>query len=341
MNIEREIFKRSKFDFEKLLLYGFKKEENHYIFSKEIMDNAFQVIITITNDGAITGLIYDLSFHEEYTNFRIENQVGVFVSQVREAYKSVLEDIKSKCTTANYFITDQANRITHMVKEKYNDSPDFPWESSPGNGIFRNPQNDKWYGLIMNINKGKIDKGDYEVEIINVKLHENKIPQLLKKKGYYKAYHMNKKNWISIILDDTYSDEEIMSRIEESHAFTESLDEWLIPANPKYYDIMNCFNEVDTILWKQSNHMKIGDIVYLYIAAPYSAIMYQCYVEEVDIPYQYEDKNLSMKKVMKIKLLKRYEKDAFTFDRLKTYGIHAIRGPRRIDKKLSEKLKEY
>lgn len=35
---------------------------------------------------------------------------------------------------------------------------------------------------------------------------------------------MNKKNWISIILDNTLSDDEIMSYIEESHRFTEMTD---------------------------------------------------------------------------------------------------------------------
>ena len=76
----------------------------------------------------------------------------------------------------------------------------------------------------MNISIGKISQGDYEVEIINVKLNEEKIKKLLKQKGFYQAYHMNKKNWISIILDNTLSDDEIMSYIEESHRFTEMTD---------------------------------------------------------------------------------------------------------------------
>ena len=49
-------------------------------------------------------------------------------------------------------------------------------------------------------------------------------------------------------------------------------------------------------------------------SAPISAILYKCEVLEVDIPYKYSDKNVSMKKVMKIKLLKRYEQDKFTYE---------------------------
>ncbi len=73
----------------------------------------------------------------------------------------------------------------------------------------------------MNININKIDKGNKEVEILNVKLDEKEISTLLSQKGFYKAYHMNKKNWLTILLDDTIEDIKIMKLIEKSHRFTE------------------------------------------------------------------------------------------------------------------------
>ena len=39
----------------------------------------------------------------------------------------------------------------------------------------------------------------------------------LKKEGFYKAYHMNKKSWISIILNDTLNNKEIYELIDESY----------------------------------------------------------------------------------------------------------------------------
>ena len=63
--------------------------------------------------------------------------------------------------------------------------------------------------------------GNEDIEIINIKLDENKIVKLLNRKGFYKAYHMNKKYWITINLDDTISDEEIMNYIEESYKYSE------------------------------------------------------------------------------------------------------------------------
>lgn len=109
---------------------------------------------------------------------------------------------------------------------------------------------------------------------------------------------------------------------------------WIVPANPKYFDIIQAFEENNEIIWKQSSSIKKGDIAFMYVASPISAILYKCMVTEVNIPYDYEDKNLRINKVMKIKLLKKYDKDFMTFDKLNNYGITAIRGQRSCPDKL-------
>ena len=69
--------------------------------------------------------------------------------------------------------------------------------------------------------------------------------------------------------------------------------------------------------------------------------MFKCKVGETDIPYKYSDGNIKIKSLMRIKLMKRYGCDRFTFDVLREeYGIHAIRGPRGIPNSLSAALKE-
>ena len=338
MNIEKEIFKKSVIVFDKLIPYGFRKEKENYIIRKKIMDDTLEIIVKITLSGDIQGKVMDLSFGEEYTNYRLENQMGEFASQVREEYSNFLLSIRDRCTITSDFTFDQTNRLSNWIVEKYHDQPDFPWEKSPSDGIFRNPKNGKWYGLIMNIDRSKIDDEKGEVEILNVKLEGEKIQKILGRKGFYKAYHMNKEKWITIVLDGTLKDEEIQKYLEESHQFTEEVDEWIVPANPKYYDVIHCFDDKEIINWKQSSNIQIGDIVYLYVAAPYSAILFQCEVLETNIPYQYEHQNLSISKVMRLKLRKRYAKEKFTFEVLNQYGIKAIRGPRRLPKKLSDKM---
>ena len=52
------------------------------------MNNTFRVDIEINDDGIVKGKVYDLSFGDEYTNFRIEDSSGSFVGQVRDEFKN-------------------------------------------------------------------------------------------------------------------------------------------------------------------------------------------------------------------------------------------------------------
>lgn len=336
MSIEEQIFNRSSINYKKLKNYGFIQENDIYQYKKDFLDD-FSAIITIDKDNNINGKVIDLSLNEEYTNIRTDMN-GEFVNKVREEYKNILLDIKLNCFDTNHFISNQANRITKYIKKEYSSEPEFLWNKYEGYGVFRNNKNNKWYGIIMNIDLSKIDNGSGEIEILNVKLNENKITNLLKEKGYYKAYHMNKKDWITIILNDTIEDRIIESLIDESYNLINEPEEWIIPANPKYYDIMNAFNEKKEIIWKQSSDIHINDIIYMYVAEPYSRIVFKCKATEVNIPYEYKDNNLSIKHVMKIKLIKKYNHEKYTFNYLKENGIKAIRGPRKINKEISSKL---
>ena len=217
MNLEEEIFKKSNVNFKKVKEYGFIETKDNYTYEKEFLNNEFKAIINIDKEGKVKGKVIDLSLNEEYLNIRIKSQDGSFVNKVRNSYKDILIDIKNKCFNTETFIFKQTNRITKYIINKYKDNPEFLWDKYPGCGIFRNKNNNKWYAIVMNIDKSKIDNKTGEIEIINVKLEEETISNLINKKGYYKAYHMNKKSWITIILDDTLTDKEITKLIDESY----------------------------------------------------------------------------------------------------------------------------
>ena len=342
MTIEEELFRKAKIDFDKISKYGFKKEKSLYKYSKNIMNNTFRVDVEIDEKGIVKGKVYDLSFGDEYTNFRMEDSIGYFVGQVKAEFESLLKNIRSNCFNRKDFINEQSNRIAKAIKEKYGDEPEFEWKKFPGYATFRNKDSKKLYGIIMNINKSKLgEKSTDEVEVINIKLEPDEIEDLLKQDGFYPAYHMNKKSWITIILNDTIADEKIMSLIDKSYLYTvknknSAKNEWIVPANPKYFDIDKALKENNTIMWKQSTDIKINDIVYIYVGKPYSSIMYKFKVVEVNIPYQYKDENIKMQKAMKINLLKRYKKGKLSFNKLKDFGVNAIRSQRYMPLELSE-----
>ena len=215
MDIIKDVFKRSKINIDKLLKYGFIKENNTYKIIKNI-DNDFRFELSINKDN-ITSVVYDNNTNEIYDNINIDSIDGAFINSLREKYKNILIDIKDNCFDRKYFIYEQSNRIASYIINKYNDYPEFLWDDTPTFGVFRKKKNNKWYGLIGNINKNKIDNENKDIEVMNLKIDEDKINELVCKNGYYRAYHMNKRLWITIVLDDTLKDEEIYNLIDESY----------------------------------------------------------------------------------------------------------------------------
>ncbi len=219
----KRIFKNKIFDKTKLSQFGFKHKKDDYIFIKKILDGQFELTVTVSGKKDINTQLVDCVSGDLYTLHLVENAVGTFVGNVREEYEKILTSIAEHCCSDTYFVFPQANRLTELIKQKYNDTPEFLWENLPGFGVFRNPESAKWYALISRIDKSKLEKKSHgEVEILNIKLDTDEIIELHKVKGFYPAYHMNKKYWITIILDDTISDKKIMDLIEKSHVFSQN-----------------------------------------------------------------------------------------------------------------------
>ena len=254
------------------------------------------------------------------------------------------------------------DEILSYVKKEYGTMPEHLWKSYPEYEVLRHkPQpgekKAKWYGLIMRVKRKTLGlesvDGDSEVDILNVKCNPDMMGLLQMSKGYLPAYHMNKANWLTVLLDGTVPFNNIKQLIDESFGMTASAKEkkkklrvgprdWIIPANPKYYDVIKAFEEKEIIDWKQSSDIRVGDLVYMYVGAPYSALMYKCKAVEVDIPYHFEADYLSIKKLMKIQLLCKYGPDFMPFERLKKeFGVYAVRGPRSMPNSLKQELNAY
>ena len=217
MTLENDLYKKHLIDKKKLIKYGFKQIGKNLIFKINLAKDDFQAVIEF--DGKISGKIYDLSTNEEYTNFRIESSSG-FSSEIREEYINLLTDIRDKCTENQLFQTKQAQKISKYIINKYNDEPEFLWKNFPTYAVFRNKKNNKWYALFGTVAKNKVDINSNSteiVEIINLKINKNDLKNQLNTKGIYEAYHMNKKNWVTIIFDETLKDSEIESLVDKSY----------------------------------------------------------------------------------------------------------------------------
>ena len=135
------------------------------------------------------------------------------------AYIDLLNDIREKCFYKTTFIFEQTMRINSCIKEEFNSKPEFLWGKYPTFAVYKN-NDGKWFSLIGSIPFNKIDKEsslNKEIEFLNIKINESELDNLLNNDGIYEAYHMNKKKWITIILNDTLSDEYIKSLIIDSY----------------------------------------------------------------------------------------------------------------------------
>ena len=221
MSIEEKIFKRTVIDFSVLPGYGFEHSAQGWVCTKEFMNGDFKAVITIDEHGKVAGEVYETDSNDVYLPLRVDEISSGFVGEVRGEYMRILEDIKQYCCHTNYFTFPQSNRLTRKIYERYGDSPEFPWDKFNRHGIFRNPYSRKWYALIMSIDRSRLDKKlSGGVEVVNIKAHADKIPELLEHDGFYPAYHMNKKSWITIVLDGSVPDEVLSALVEESHSFT-------------------------------------------------------------------------------------------------------------------------
>lgn len=102
------------------------------------------------------------------------------------------------------------------VKAVYDTTPEYQWAKYPGYAVLRNNDN-KWYAVIMDVPKNRFGiDSDEVVDVLDVKADMMLIDMLVGQPGYYRAYHMNKNQWISIFLDGSVSDETIKNMIAES-----------------------------------------------------------------------------------------------------------------------------
>lgn len=340
MTLEETLFQGRKINRDKARGYGFREEGDFLVLERKLSFKNLLARVVVDDEGKVKGKVIDTDLDEEYVAFRMENAIGEYASTVREDYKRLLSDIAEKAFDKETFLYPQTNRLAKRVEEKFRVRPEFLWEKYPHYAVFRNPNNGKWFALVMDLDKKKVlHEEEGPSEVLDLKL-DDLVSSYLEKKSVYPAYHLNRKNWISLILDDRLTDEEIFSMIEISYRNSLSRESFLVPANPSYYDVFKAFEEKDTILWKQAASIHPGDKVYLYLGQPYSAILFGCEVLETDIPCKEREGKVLIDKLMKIRLLRRYDEKSFPLDRIKALGMTSVRSQRKIPKALVKELEK-
>ena len=216
-------FKNKKLIPSKLIKYGFKKNKEKYSYTFDILNGEFEFYIEIDSlKNECQTEIKETATGEIYTLHLLPDAQGTFIGKIREEYEHILDDIKKNCFENGIFEWDYTYRVIDYCRKKYNDEVEYLWEQFPRNGICRSKDNQKWYLALLSVNGKKLGQNiDEIIEVIDLRARTEEIPQLLNSKNIYPAYHMNKKHWITIILDGSVSLEEIYRRIDESYKIAE------------------------------------------------------------------------------------------------------------------------
>ena len=210
-------FKNKKTNKEKLLSYGFREEDDKFVYETEIFEGQFMMIVYISSN-IVTTKVIDLSLDEEYILHTIPNAVGAFVGKVRYEYEEILKDIESKCFEDDFYKSECTKQIIKYVKETYGDELEFLWSKFPDSAVLRRKDSKKWYAVISVIQKRKLGlDSDEMAEIIVLKASKEEVPTLVDNKKYFPGYHMNKKSWITLCLDGSVEVKEICGRVDVSY----------------------------------------------------------------------------------------------------------------------------
>ncbi|MBQ1457621.1 MAG: TerB N-terminal domain-containing protein [Butyrivibrio sp.] len=118
-----------------------------------------------------------------------------------------------------------SDSLRHEILEyslnKYNTKPIYPWTLLPEYAVLRHESSLKWYALFMNVDGQRLGLTPGRIyDVIDLRCREEDISSYLGKRGFLLAYHMNKKDWITILLDGSVDLEKIIVLLDISFEIT-------------------------------------------------------------------------------------------------------------------------
>ena len=109
------------------------------------------------------------------------------------------------------------SEIEKYIKEKFNVLGEQIFQKYPNFSAFRHKKNEKWFALLMQLSASKLAlESDEMIEVLNLKCSPDLAMVLVDEEQIFKAYHMNKKHWISVNLNSKISQKTVFDLIDES-----------------------------------------------------------------------------------------------------------------------------
>lgn len=206
--------KRSAAD--KLIAYGFTESGGQYVYRTSLLGGQFDMTVTADADGILSSVVSDRETGEPYTLHLTDFATGAFVGKVRAEYERVLSEIEQACFKREVYAGETRLRVEEYVRTKYGGELEYLWHDD--NAIWRRADNNKWYGVVLRVDGTKLGLSKGIKDIIDLRIEPGELEAALDGKTRFRGYHMNKKSWITLLMDGSVPVEEICAYIDRSYA---------------------------------------------------------------------------------------------------------------------------
>ncbi len=117
---------------------------------------------------------------------------------------------------------EQRDQVLEFALSLPHAAADQPFEDDFETTVFRHGAGGKWFGLLMNVSKHRIGIDEEgTVDLLNLKIDPEESYAVREMfEGIIPAYHMNKRHWISVILNGSVPMDFCELLIEKSYDLT-------------------------------------------------------------------------------------------------------------------------
>lgn len=110
----------------------------------------------------------------------------------------------------------QRQLIFDFILTNHEINPEYLWRKHPSYAVFRHAHNRKWFAIVMTLSGSLLGLAQNHVDVMNVKLPPEWVAQLSGQNGFAPAYHMNKTHWLTVRLDGTLPETQLIELLQIS-----------------------------------------------------------------------------------------------------------------------------
>lgn len=189
------------------------KNKDEIIYSAPMRAAGLTLVVSLVN-GKPVPRVMDTEMGEEYRLHAIPGGSNPFSDMVRSEVEEILAKLREEETGP---AINLEKKVFALAKERFGTEPEYPWADSDA-AVLRREDTKKWYAVFLNVAGEKLGlTGRGDLRVMNLHADPARVPELLLKPGHFPAFHMNKRSWVTLLLDGSVSMEDLEEELSESY----------------------------------------------------------------------------------------------------------------------------